>query len=128
MIVYRVENDCGRGFYHDRFNCKFPIVDDWYPIIRHCSYDAAYFFITTVHPSASKEVQDIAYKDDSSFVFGFSSEQEMKDWFPDFILKGVAEKFGKIIMYEIDEQYVIIDNKQCIFDISKSSIIGEFHA
>jgi hypothetical protein len=123
MIVYRVQNHKGSGFYHDGFYGNFPPVQYWYPIFRYCSEDAQSSFLGVIHPRTTQKIQDQVYKEGSTWVFGFQSKKAMLDWFPEQILKGVPEFGGKIVKYEIDSKHVSFLDKQCIFDISKAKII-----
>lgn len=124
MIVFRVENENGKGFYQDGFYGKFRPVHHWYPILKRCSPDAMNYFINTIHPKVSQEYHDMVYNLNSNFVFGFSSEIEMKLWFPESILNSIILKNGKITKYEVNEKHVKILNKQCIFDISEAKILN----
>lgn len=123
MIIYRVENNKGRGFYHDGFYANFPPVQRWYPILKYATEEVQTLFISTVHPRPENEISELVYEEDSNWIFGFSSEQEMNDWFPEFILNDVIAKLGKISQYIVDDKYVKILNKQCVFDISKATLI-----
>lgn len=124
IIIYRVENDKGRGFYHDGFYGKFPIVDRWYPILRRASFDAQMLFLKAIHPSVDRDHNELAYKENSNWVFGFSNRKQMHDWFPQFILDDVPKFNGKIVKYQIDKKYVKFLNKQCLFNIKKATIIS----
>lgn len=123
MIIYRVENNKGKGFYHDGFYGNFPPVQRWYPILRYCSEDATSLFINIIHPKVQSSIQELVYDEDSNFVFGFYSESQLSDWFPKNILDKIELKGGKILKYEIDPKFVIKLNRQCVFDIKKSKLI-----
>jgi hypothetical protein len=123
MIIYRVENNKGKGFYHDGFYANFPPVQYWYHILKYATDEAQTLFISTVHPRTEKDIEQLVYDSNSNWIFGFSNEKEMNDWFPEFILEGVIAKLGKISQYIVDDKYVKILNKQCVFDISKAVLI-----
>jgi hypothetical protein len=124
ITIYRVENDKGRGFYHDGFFGKFPPVQYWYPILRHASCDAQTFFIKSVHPNLDRKHDELAYDEKSNWVFGFVGSKDLHDWFPPFILKDVPKFNGKIIKYHIEKKYVKFFHKQCLFNIEKATIIS----
>ena len=124
MIVYRIENDKGRGFYHDGFYGYFPMVQYWYPFLACSSHDAAVYFLSVIHPRISDEESEVVYEQNSDWVFGFSSEQDMKSWFPSEILNEIPLVGGKIKKYSIEPEFVKEFSKQCIFNIAKATLIS----
>lgn len=125
ITIYRVENDKGRGFYHDGFYGNFPPVQYWYPIFRFCSRDVKECFLDSIHPRVNKEHDELVYADHSDWVFGFATESDMHRWFPYFVLNHVPRFKGKILKYQVDDQHVKFLKSQCLFNVKEANIVGE---
>lgn len=127
MIVFRVENDKGIGFYHDGFYGNFPPVQYWYPHLEKCSHKEQENYINLVHPKIPKTDETEVYENNSSWIFGFTSEQSMQNWFPEHILDKIPEFNGKILKYKIEEKFVKEFDGQCIFDVTMAIKLNSFN-
>ncbi len=124
MKVFRVENTKGRGFYHDGFYSHFPPVFRWWTTLLYCSDDAIEKFISSLHPYPSTETRNLVQND--SYVYGFVCKEDLHRWFPEHIIKGIFEKGGSIKIYEVPNEFIHIDKRQCVFNINKSKYLTEY--
>jgi len=123
MIIFRVENNTGKGFYSDGFFGKFKPVEEWLPILKKCPWHDLDYFLNIYHPRLPTDIIDMVYDNNSTWVCGFATQQAMHDWFPDDILKDVPKFGGRIVHYEVSQEFVKEFDKQCVFDISKAKFI-----
>lgn len=115
MKLYRVINKDGKGFYQS-YNGT-PPVEYWYPILFKSCDAMMEKFIHTVHPF----IEPSTYE--KKFNFAFTSVSDLISWFPLDILNKMN---GSIIEIEIDEQYVIIHPRQCLYDSENVLSVKQF--
>lgn len=127
MLVYRVDHPSIQGIN--------PISNKAMNIGAYCNvvsggyetvHNADYSNVDSnrhPHPEEDSDFKDLCAKDDlgqtrfvaRSFYFGFGSLECLYSWFSDDDLNRLGEKGYQISIYEVEDDSVIIGNKQLAF-------------
>lgn len=119
IVIYRVEDSNGVGFctklsgVHSEF---FGELTVWSDVLGNgCSYDLD----AKIHPGPNDDdslMKNLNGRDIALYSFAFSSAKQMRDWlYRDKWLLSL-EKYGMMVStYVIDDEHVILGDKQCLY-------------
>lgn len=116
MIVYRCQNDKGIGPYRDMTDQQTP---RW---IREHNMDMIHH--PTVYYDEFKPPLVITEAIDKHWRCGFATWAQVISWFKSWQIE-VLESLGfPLIQFEVPDEFVIIGNCQCLFDMKEAKLIG----
>lgn len=106
MIVYRVENENGRGPYSTSHDFRHDLIDAHNYSRRHP---------TPNFPSLDAE---------TIWLCGFASQESLNEWFNGWLEKLTSVGF-RVVRYDVPDEFVKNSDIQLIFQKDKAELVKE---
>lgn len=125
IVIYRIEDSNGVGFctklsgIHNEFLGELTV---WSAVLgKGCTYN----FDANIHPCPDHDdslLKNLNGRDIEPYSFAFSSAKQMRDWLCRDKWLTSLEKHGMMVStYVIDDEYLVLGDKQCLYLSDKVS-------